>query len=125
MQTRSARKRARAPELPPDATDDDVKQLVWDQMRACYDPEIPDQHRRARAGVLVRDQARTTTARIADIKMTLTAPGCGMGEVLVQDVKDKVEVVPTIKRADVELVFDPPWNQSMMSDAARLQTGMM
>jgi metal-sulfur cluster biosynthetic enzyme len=60
-----------------------------------------------------------------EIKMTLTAPGCGMGEVLVQDVKDKVEVIPTIKRADVELVFDPPWNQSMMSDAARLQTGMM
>jgi metal-sulfur cluster biosynthetic enzyme len=48
-----------------------------------------------------------------------------MGEILVQDVKDKVEVVPTIKRADVELVFDPPWNQTMMSDAARLQTGMM
>jgi metal-sulfur cluster biosynthetic enzyme len=63
--------------------------------------------------------------RIVEIKMTLTAPGCGMGEVLVQDVKDKVEVIPTIKRADVELVFDPPWNQSMMSDAARLQTGMM
>ena len=42
-----------------------------------------------------------------------------------QDVRDKVEVIPTIKRADVELVFDPPWNQSMMSEAARLQTGMM
>jgi len=62
---------------------------------------------------------------VADIKMTLTAPGCGMGEVLVQDVKDKVEMVPTVTRADVELVFDPPWNQSMMSEAARLQTGMM
>jgi len=57
--------------------------------------------------------------------MTLTAPGCGMGEVLVQDVKDKVEIIPTVKRADVELVFDPPWNQSMMSEAAQLQTGMM
>jgi metal-sulfur cluster biosynthetic enzyme len=56
--------------------------------------------------------------------MTLTAPGCGMGEVLVQDVKDKVELVPTVARADVELVFDPPWNQSMMSEAARLETGM-
>jgi metal-sulfur cluster biosynthetic enzyme len=66
-----------------------------------------------------------TGGRIAEIKMTLTAPGCGMGEVLVQDVKDKVEVVPTIESADVELVFDPPWNHSMMSEAARLQTGMM
>jgi metal-sulfur cluster biosynthetic enzyme len=57
--------------------------------------------------------------------MTLTAPGCGMGEVLVQDVKEKLEVIPTVTKADVELVFDPPWNQSMMSEAARLQTGML
>lgn len=113
------------PELPPDATDDDVKQLVWTQMRACYDPEIPINI--VDLGLVyscevTRDEAGE---RIVEIKMTLTAPGCGMGEVLVQDVKDKVEVIPTIKRADVELVFDPPWNQSMMSDAARLQTGMM
>ena len=48
-----------------------------------------------------------------------------MGEVLVADVKDKIEVIPTVRTADVELVFDPPWNQSMMSEAAQLQTGMM
>jgi probable FeS assembly SUF system protein SufT len=113
------------PELPPDATDDDVKQLVWNQMRSCYDPEIPINI--VELGLvysceIVRD---ADGERVADIKMTLTAPGCGMGEVLVQDVKDKVELVPTIKRADVELVFDPPWNQSMMSEGARLQTGMM
>ena len=57
--------------------------------------------------------------------MTLTAPGCGMGDVLVQDVKEKIEIIPTVSEADVELVFDPPWDQSMMSEAARLQTGMM
>jgi metal-sulfur cluster biosynthetic enzyme len=57
--------------------------------------------------------------------MTLTAPGCGMGDILVEDVRTKVERVPTIAEADVELVFDPPWNQSMMSDAARLETGML
>jgi probable FeS assembly SUF system protein SufT len=113
------------PELPPNATDDDVKQLVWDQMRSCYDPEIPINI--VELGLvytceILRDE---NGERIADIKMTLTAPGCGMGEVLVQDVRDKVEVIPTIRRADVELVFDPPWNQSMMSEAARLQTGMM
>jgi probable FeS assembly SUF system protein SufT len=113
------------PELPPNATDDDVKQLVWDQMRSCYDPEIPINI--VELGLvysceILHDE---NGERIADIKMTLTAPGCGMGEVLVQDVRDKVEIVPTIKRADVELVFDPPWNQSMMSEAARLQTGMM
>jgi metal-sulfur cluster biosynthetic enzyme len=57
--------------------------------------------------------------------MTLTAPGCGMGDILVQDVKEKVELIPTIESTTVDLVFDPPWNQSMMSDAARLQTGLM
>ena len=63
--------------------------------------------------------------RQVDIKMTLTAPGCGMGEILVHDVKSKVEIIPTISSVDVELVFDPPWSQEMMSEAARLQTGMM
>lgn len=113
------------PELAPDATDDDVKKLVWDQMRACYDPEIPINI--VELGLVYECEIMRENGgeRVADIKMTLTAPGCGMGEVLIQDVKDKVEMVPTIKRADVELVFDPPWNQSMMSEAARLQTGMI
>jgi probable FeS assembly SUF system protein SufT len=114
-----------APELPPDATDEDVKELVWEQMRQCYDPEIPINI--VELGLVYScDITREPDGqRIATIKMTLTAPGCGMGEVLVQDVRDKVELVPTIKHADVELVFDPPWNQTMMSEAARLQTGMM
>ena len=113
------------PELPPDATDEDVMQLVWNQMRACYDPEIPINI--VDLGLVYSCEIKRDEAdeRIVEIKMTLTAPGCGMGEVLVQDVKDKVEVIPTIKLADVELVFDPPWNQTMMSEAARLQTGMM
>ena len=63
--------------------------------------------------------------RIAKIKMTLTAPGCGMGDILAQDVRDKVEIVPTVERADVELVFDPPWSQSMMSEEARLEAGLL
>ena len=116
---------ALSPELPPNATDDDVKQLVWEQMRSCYDPEIPINI--VELGLVYECEIwhDPEGGRVASIKMTLTAPGCGMGEVLVQDVRDKVEVVPTIKRADVELVFDPPWNQTMMSEAARLQTGMM
>jgi probable FeS assembly SUF system protein SufT len=93
-------------------------------MRTCYDPEIPVNI--VDLGLIYEcELSHEPDGRIATIKMTLTAPGCGMGEVLVQDVREKVEVVPTIKRADVELVFDPPWNQTMMSDAARLQTGMM
>ena len=112
------------PELPPNASDDDVRELAWQQMKGCYDPEIPinivDLGLVYECNVLAE-----TDGRVLEIKMTLTAPGCGMGDVLVQDVREKVEVIPTVKRADVELVFDPPWSQSMMSEAARLQTGMM
>jgi metal-sulfur cluster biosynthetic enzyme len=59
-----------------------------------------------------------------DIKMTLTAPGCGMGPVLAQDVREKVERLPGVDAADVEIVFDPQWNQNMMSEAARLELGL-
>jgi probable FeS assembly SUF system protein SufT len=116
---------ADVPQLPPNASDDDVRELAWLQMRTCYDPEIPINI--VDLGLVYSCDVRTEDDgdRVVDVKMTLTAPGCGMGEVLVQDVRDKVEIIPTVKRADVELVFDPPWNQSMMSEAARLQTGMM
>ena len=113
------------PELPPDATDDDVKQLVWDQMRACYDPEIPINIVDLGLVYLCEVKHEGAGERIVEIKMTLTAPGCGMGEVLVQDVKDKIELIPTVREARVELVFDPPWRREMMSPAAQLQTGMM
>lgn len=115
---------AQAPELPADASDDDVRDLAWKQMKTCYDPEIP---------VNIVDLGLIYTCeidagpegRIVSVQMTLTAPGCGMGDVLVQDVEDKVGIIPTVSRVNVELVFDPPWNPSMMSEAARLQTGMM
>jgi probable FeS assembly SUF system protein SufT len=116
---------ADVPQLPPNASDEDVRELAWLQMKTCYDPEIPINI--VDLGLVYSCDVHTEEDgnRVVDVKMTLTAPGCGMGEVLVQDVRDKVEVIPTVKRADVELVFDPPWNQAMMSEAARLQTGMM
>lgn len=115
----------RGPELPPNATERDIERLVWDQLRSCYDPEIPinivDLGLIYECSVLPnRDGTRTVS-----VQMTLTAPGCGMGDILVQDVKEKVEAIPTVSAAEVVLVFDPPWNYSMMSEAARLQTGMM
>ena len=115
----------RAPELPPGATDEDVGRLVWDQLRTCFDPEIPVNI--VDLGLVYDCQlsANPDGTRDVAVKLTLTAPGCGMGEVLVADVKDKVEIIPTIRKADVELVFDPPWNQSMMTEDARLQTGLM
>ncbi|MET0291671.1 MAG: putative Fe-S cluster assembly protein SufT [Steroidobacteraceae bacterium] len=113
------------PELPPNATEDDVRALAWEQMKTCYDPEIPVNI--VDLGLIYECDVRALEdgSREIDVKMTLTAPGCGMGDVLVQDVREKVEMIPTVGKANVELVFDPPWNQSMMSAAARLQTGMM
>lgn len=112
------------PELPPNATEDDVRNLVWKQLKTCYDPEIPIDIVELGLVYECDVKANEDGSRTVAIKMTLTAPGCGMGEVLVADVKDKVERIPTVRAAEVELVFDPPWNQSMMSEAARLQTGM-
>jgi probable FeS assembly SUF system protein SufT len=98
---------------------------IWTQLKTCYDPEIPVNI--VDLGLVYECEVTKNedATRSVDIKMTLTAPGCGMGEVLVADVRDKVQIVPTVVRAHVELVFDPPWNQTMMSEEARLQTGMM
>lgn len=112
-------------ELPADASNADVETLVWKQLRTCFDPEIPINI--VDLGLVyeadVRDEG--DGRRRVDVRMTLTAPGCGMGDILVDDVRNKLELIPTIAEADVELVFDPPWNRTMMSEAARLETGML
>jgi probable FeS assembly SUF system protein SufT len=112
------------PELPPDASDEDVEKLVWRQLRTCFDPEIPINV--VDLGLVYDCDIRRMDdgQRRVEVRMTLTAPGCGMGDVLVGDVTSKLEMIPTVVEADVELVFDPPWNQNMMSEAARLETGM-
>ncbi|HXQ31882.1 MAG TPA: putative Fe-S cluster assembly protein SufT [Steroidobacteraceae bacterium] len=112
-------------ELPPDATDADVEKLAWEQLKTCYDPEIPLNIVDLGLIYSCEIKRREDGTRAAAVRLTLTAPGCGMGEVLVQDVKDKLAQIPTIVAPDVELVFDPPWSREMMSEAARLQTGMM
>ena len=112
-------------ELPEGASDEDVEKLVWQQLRTCFDPEIP---------INVVDLGLVYEATLSphpehpgqrrvDVRMTLTA--CGMGEVLVDDVRSKLELIPTVAEADVELVFDPPWGRSMMSELAKLETGML
>lgn len=112
-------------DLPADASDDAVEQLVWKQLRTCFDPEIPinvvDLGLVYEAVVSHREDGQ----RLVEVRMTLTAPGCGMGDILVDDVRNKLELIPTVAEADVELVFDPPWNRTMMSEAARLETGML
>ena len=106
-------------------TQSKLEELVWDQLKTCYDPEIPVNIVDLGLVYLCDLQPREGGGYDVKIKMTLTAPGCGMGPVLAADVKHKVETVPEVKDADVEVVFDPVWDRSMMSDAAKLQLGMM
>jgi probable FeS assembly SUF system protein SufT len=111
-------------ELPEGAGDEDVEKLVWQQLRTCFDPEIPINVVELGLVYSCELDRLEDGRRKVNVQMTLTAPGCGMGDILVDDVRTKIEMIPTVAEADVELVFDPPWNQSMMSDAARLETGM-
>lgn len=112
-------------QLENEADDDAVEVLVWKQLRTCFDPEIPINVVELGLVYDCEIERLEDGSRKVNIKMTLTAPACGMGDILVDDVRTKVERVPTVTEADVDLVFDPPWNQSMMSDAARLETGML
>jgi metal-sulfur cluster biosynthetic enzyme len=66
----------------------------------------------------------TGGSRVA-VKMTLTAPGCGMGDIIAQDARSRIEAIPGVREAEVQVVFDPPWNQGMMTEAARLELGML
>jgi probable FeS assembly SUF system protein SufT len=113
------------PQVPEDAADEDVEDVVWEQLRTCFDPEIPINI--VDLGLIYKCVLKSVAGgqRDVEVTMTLTAPGCGMGDVLVMDVRDKLEIIPTIREARVELTFDPPWNRDMMSEAARLQTGML
>jgi len=102
-----------------------TEDLVYAELRQVYDPEIPVNI--VELG-LVYDLAIEPLAsggsRVA-VKMTLTAPGCGMGDVIAHDAKTRIETVPGVGEASVEVVFDPPWNQGMMSEAAKLELGML
>jgi len=99
------------------------EKLVWDLLKTVFDPEIP---------VNVVDLGLIYACQIApvadgnkiDIKMTMTAPGCGMSDVLKADIQRKLSSLPTVKELNVEVVFDPPWHPGRMSEGARLQLGL-
>ena len=106
-------------------TQEELEKKVWEALKTCYDPEIP---------VNIVDLGLIYDCHLtpigadnykAEVKMTLTAPGCGMGPVLAQDVQNKLISIEPIDEANVELVWDPPWNQGMMTEAAKLQLGLM
>ncbi|MFB1479476.1 putative Fe-S cluster assembly protein SufT [Corallococcus sp. RDP092CA] len=116
--------RAKAPDA--DAVPGEFnEEQVWEQLRTVYDPEIPVNI--VELGLVYTCRATPLDAggQRVDIEMTLTAPGCGMGQVLVEDVRSKVSALPGVKEAHVELVWEPQWDQSRMSDVARLQLGWM
>ena len=106
-------------------TQEQLEKQVWESLKTCYDPEIPVNI--VDLG-LIYDCHLTSVGENsfkADVKMTLTAPGCGMGPALAQDVQNKLLSLEPIDEANVELVWDPPWNQGMMTEAAKLQLGLM
>jgi probable FeS assembly SUF system protein SufT len=99
------------------------EQMVWDQMKTVFDPEIP---------VNIVDLGLIYSCDISDVegggkkvdvKMSMTAPGCGMGNVIKADVESKLARVPEVKQVNVEVVFDPPWHPGLMTEAAKLQLG--
>src|SRR3954454_7585287 len=107
------------------ATPEELEKEIWNQLRSCYDPEIPVNI--VDLG-LIYDCHITSLAPSShrvEVKMTLTAPGCGMGPVLAQDVQTKLLGLEGVDDVAVELVWDPPWNQGMMTEAAKLQLGLL
>ena len=122
----AAKPAAAAPVAIAPKSKEQLEKEVWDQMRTCYDPEIP---------VNIVDLGLVYDVQVVpeeggngnrvEVKMTLTAPGCGMGGVIAGDAESRIREIPGVTDARVEVVWDPIWNQSMMSDAARLQLGLM
>lgn len=102
-----------------------TEELAWDQLKTCYDPEIPVNI--VDLGLVYKCEVKPMPegGDKAEVQFTLTAPGCGMGDVLKDDVKNKLLAVPGIKEADVQVIFDPPWSMGMMSEAAKLQLGIL
>lgn len=106
----------------PEPTDELIHESqVWEALRTVYDPEIPVDL--VNLGLIYAVEVDQSARRV-DIRMTLTAPACGMGPVLVGDVEYRVRRVPNVETVKVELVFDPPWSREMMSEEAQLETGM-
>jgi probable FeS assembly SUF system protein SufT len=106
-------------------TQEHLEKEIWNQLRTCYDPEIPVNI--VDLGLIYDCHlaSLTPSSYRVDVKMTLTAPGCGMGPMLAQDVQNRLLSLEGVDDVAVELVWDPPWNQAMMTEAAKLQLGLL
>jgi probable FeS assembly SUF system protein SufT len=96
---------------------------VWEELATVYDPEIPAPITELGLVYGVHSEPLDEGVKV-HVTMTLTAPGCGVGPMLVEDVRRKVSGMPGVKEVEVDLTFDPPWDQSRMTEAARLQLGL-
>jgi probable FeS assembly SUF system protein SufT len=106
-----------------DAPQEFSEKLVWDKLRTVYDPEIPVNV--VDLGLIYACQIEPVAeGNKIDIRMTMTAPGCGMADVLKADIQRKISDIPSVKELNVEVVFEPPWHPGRMSEAARLQLGL-
>ena len=101
------------------------EKYIWDILKTCYDPEIPVNI--VDLGLIydLQSEKKENDQYYVSVKMTLTAPGCGMGPAIAQDVETKIKSLQFVQDVLVELVWDPQWNQDMMTDEAKLQLGMM
>lgn len=113
------------PTLKENANIKDMEEAVWKQLGTVYDPEIPVSI--VELGLVYTCEVSKNESGQYDVNMimTLTAPGCGMGDVLVTDAQTKIKLIPNINLVKCEIVFDPPWTQDMMSEVAKLETGML
>ncbi len=102
-----------------------VQDLCWDQLKTCYDPEIPVNIVDLGLVYACDVESLGEGGHKANVRFTLTAPGCGMGDVLRDDIQRKLLMVPGVSDAAVEVALDPPWSQEMRTDAARRQLGLM
>lgn len=106
-------------------TPEEARELVWDALRQVYDPEIPVNV--VDLGLVYKNDVEPDPSGQgyrAAIDLTLTAPGCGMGGVLKEDAERRIRQIPGMKAVDVQLVVEPPWDTSKMSDAAKLELGL-
>ncbi len=110
--------------LPEDAGEAAIEAFVWDQLRTCYDPEIPVNIVDLGLVYGCRIERLISGERIVTVRMTLTAPGCGMGDVIAADARRKILGAPQISQVHVDTVFDPPWSREMMTEEARLELGL-
>jgi probable FeS assembly SUF system protein SufT len=102
----------------------DLEEAVWNQLKTVFDPEIPVNV--VDLGLIYDCSVSATDGKTSVlVKMTLTAPGCGMGPTIAADARAKILALEGIDEADVELVWDPPWNQSMISEAGKMKLGIL